>query len=95
MFSRLETGRYWVSSPALAAYMAKPTFGAVFTVPVVPIEFNADYWIVTHRLAGGIVGVDTDGLLLGGLQGHDSEMWSREWQLEHQPSVLLAIPLKH
>ena len=47
------------------------------------------------RLAGGIVGVDTDGLLLGGLQGHDSEMWSREWQLEHQPSVRLAIPLKH
>lgn len=44
------------------------------------------------RLAGRIVGVDTDGLLLG---GHDSEMWSREWQLEHQPSVRLAIPLKH
>ena len=51
--------------------------------------------IGTPHLAGGIVGVDTDGLLLGGLQGHDSEIWSREWQLEHQPSVLLAIPLKH
>ncbi len=49
MFSRLETGRYWVSSPALAAYMAKPTFGAVFTVPVAPIEFDADYWTVTHQ----------------------------------------------
>ncbi len=45
------------------------------------------------RLAGGIVGVNTYGFLLGGLHGHDSEMWSREWQLEHQPSVLLAEAL--
>ncbi len=47
------------------------------------------------RLAGGPVSVEGAGLLIGGLHGHDPEMWSKEWQLAHHPSALLAMLLKH